>query len=226
MVEWLFSYKKIILSFFLAMLVAMVLIYRLISMWTLKDERDFFRAQTLFTKFQKEDLLPQDASLAMTDFEQLMAIMQKQIDLKALYQGPLAQTLLIAQQGSQASLLMEDIFKRTTLDHLALYHDYAKTSLLVSEKQYEIALMQAQQLQQAIQQANDSNHYLILDLFNLIRVATLHQQLGQFQEELQAWKQLEKPFYSKVLLSLNQTFKMGQSSFQQYIDERKALLTQ
>lgn len=222
-IEWLISHKKSFLWGFLIVLGCLILAYRLVAMRTLNAETDFFHAQKAFTQFQKEGI-SQNPS-ASTDLEELKDIMQRHSELKPKYEGPLAQTLLIAGETNQAQIFADDIFKRTKVDRLQFYQDYSRISLLMGEGRYTEALQQAQQLRLNLDQLSEQENP-ILYVFNLIRLAILYQQTDQIQKELQTWEELlNQPHRIDALLVANQVFKMGQASLNQYIEERKKTLS-
>ncbi len=224
-VEWLICNKKILLWAVTTLLALLILAYRLVAQRTLHVENDFFQAQAAFTKFQQEILSSEESPSAIPSLQQLETLMQHYPELKAKYEGSLAQMLLITGQTSQARTFAEDIFKRTQPDHLQLYQDYSKTSLLISEGQYAEALSQAQQLKQTMEQVGDEATNPNLYLLNLIRLAMLYQQLGHAQKELQVWEQFQnQPQYLEAMMAINQAFKSGQASLNQYIEERKHAL--
>jgi hypothetical protein len=222
-IEWLSANKKILLWGFLALLACLILAYRLVAMRTLNAEADFFQAQTLFTQFQQAAISSPDS--VSSELDQLKAIMERHPELKPKYEGPLAQTLLMMGQDAQAQAFATDIFERTAPDDLSLYQDYSQVSLLISEEHYADALQQTQLLQAALDQLNEKANP-ILYVFNLIRLAMLYQQMGQTQEELQTWEQLQnQPQRLEAVLAANHVLKVGQASLNQYIEERKNALT-
>lgn len=224
-VEWISLHKQTILWIFGALLALIVIAFRFVVMHTENSESDFFRAQTAFAEFQQEAIQPTDQAEATASLEELDAIMKRHPELKPKYEGPLAQTLLISGQATPAAPYAEDIFNRTKPDHLKLYQDYSKASLLIAQGKTGEALAQAQQLKEAIEQdtnkAADSNLYL----FNLIRLAMLHQQLGHKEDELKMWDEIQKfSPQSESLAFTNQAFMIGSATLAQYIDERKKSL--
>lgn len=221
-IEWLSANKKILLWGFLALLACLILTYRLMAMRTLSAETDYFQAQTLFTQFEQASSSSPDS--LPSELDQLKAIMERHPELKPKYEGSLAQTLLIMGQDAQAQAFATDIFERTAPDDLSLYQDYSQVSLLIGEERYADALQQTQLLQAALDQLNEKANP-ILYVFNLIRLAMLYQQMGQAQEELQAWEQLQnQPHRLEAVLAANHVLKVGQASLNQYIEERKNAL--
>lgn len=224
-VEWLINHKTIFIWGFLGLLVLLIAASRFAAMRTLNAENDFFQAQNAFAQFQKESF-SSDNTLAATDLDQLNAIMTRHPEIQPKYQGSLAQTLLIADQIPQAQQFAEDIFKRTKPDYLQLYQDYTKTSLLIAAGNYLSALPQAQQLKSTLDQlGSDANP--ILYVFNLVRLGLLYQQMNQPQEELKVWDEFQKqPARLDAVVAANKALKIGQASLNQYIEQRKKILSQ
>ena len=225
-IEWLSAHKRILLWSLVALFASLIVTTKLLSIKALDAERNFFEAQTAFTQFQQAATTPStENTTAASDFAQLTSIMQSHPELKAKYDGPLAQTLLIEGQAVQAKPLMDDVFKRTSSDHLKFYQDYSQTSLLIGEGQYTGAIQQAQQLKSNLDQLTESD-YPILYVFNLIRLATLYQQTTQSEQELKAWDELQnQPNRLEAVQMASQILQTGQASLDQYIEGRKNALT-
>lgn len=220
--EWLSANKQIFIWIFGALLALLIIAYRLVVNHTENSESDFFRAQTTFTDFQQESISAQNPADATATLEELDAIMKRHPELKPKYEGSLAQTLLITGQVSQAIPFAQDIFNRTQPDHVKLYQDFSKTTLLIGQGEYSEALTQAQQLKQTLDQKGNNLTDSTLYIYNLIRLAMLHQQLGQKDEELKAWEQIQSlPKQSESVVAANQTLTIGNASLNQYIEERK-----
>lgn len=222
-VEWLIARKKIILFAFLALIALLIFAARFATWRTLNAESDYFQAETAFTQYQKIATDKSKNEEAAADLEQLTAIMQRRPELKPKYEGPLAQTLLINGQIPQAENFIKDIFNRTKTDHLQLYQDYTKGSVLIGQGNYRQALENAEQLNAVFDQGMQTSNP-ILYAFNLIRQALLYQQTEQPQEELKAWQKLQQPGNSDALLTANAILRIGQADLVQYIEERISAL--
>ena len=228
-IQWLSSKKKIILWSLIGLFALLILSYRITAQRTLNAESDFFQAQAAFTQFQQASQMDSkdEDKAASSDLEKLVAMMQRYPELKAKYEGSLSQMLLISGQVSQARLFAEDVFKRTQPDHLELYQDYSKTSLLIGEQLYAQALQKAQQLKQGMDQNIAEAANPILYVLNLIRLAALYQKLDQPAEEQQIWELFQdQPQRQEALIAANHAFKAGRVSLNQYIENRKQVLKQ
>jgi tetratricopeptide (TPR) repeat protein len=225
-VEWLSANKQIILWGFLALLLLLIGAYRFISHSNHQAENDYYRAETVFAQFQKETFGGNEESAAAS-LKELEAIIERHPELKAKYEGQLAQDLLIAGKAVQATPLAEEVFKRTLADAIQLYQDYSVATLLISENQYEKALQQTQQLQQHLSQFVNEKSFENLFAYNFLRLAMLHQQLGHSEEELKVWETIESlPINLKNVLesTQGQTFNQGKGSLADYINQRKKAL--
>jgi hypothetical protein len=224
LIEWLSANRQIILWGLLALFAFIILCYRWMASQTLKSETDFFQAQIDFSRFQDKTLKPAEWLSSQDDLQRLDTLMVAHPELQSKYDGLIAQALLIQNQADQSLPYAERSFDRTASDDIDLYHVYSKTSLLIGEGHYQEALAQAEQLKQKLdQQAVTKGNPLYL--FNLIRLAMLHQQLNQTDNERQAWNELQQ--YASTVESLaiiNQVFKEGGASLQSYIEERKHAL--
>lgn len=222
-IEWLSNRKNLLLWALFALITVLILASRLVTWRTQSAEKDFFQAQTAFTQFQENAIT--DNSTAPADLEQLQTLMQQYPELKPKYEGPVAQTLLINGQISQAEVLTRDIFRRTKPDHLQLYQDYTQTSLVMGQGNYGAALKRAQDLKSTLDQLNEGNNP-ILYVLNLMRLALLYQQTNQPQEELKVWEELQnQPQRMEAIMAASQVLNVGQASLNQYIEERRSTLT-
>jgi hypothetical protein len=224
-IEWLSNHKNILIWVFAGLIIALIFATRLITWRTLDAEKDFFQAQTAFTQFEQTAGNATDGTATAADLEQLQVIMQRHPELKPKYEGSLAQTLLITGQVPQAQAYIEDIFKRTEPDHLQLYQNYTQTSVLIGQERYADALQNAKQLKSDLDQIGAGANP-ILYVYNLIRLAMLHQQMGQSEEELKAWEELQNQTQRlEAALEASQAFQVGNASLNQYMEERKSALT-
>lgn len=223
-IEWLSAHRNILLWAIFGLITALVIASQLITWRTLDAEKDFFQAQTAFNQFEQVAGNIADNTAAI-NLERLQTIIQQHPELKPKYEGPVAQTLLITGQVLQAQTYIEDIFKRTQLDHLQLYQNYTKTSVLIGQEQYADALQSAKQLKSDLDYLSAKTNPLLY-AYNLIRLGMLYQQMGQPEEELKAWEELQnQPQRLEAVLEASQVFQVGNVSLNQYIEERKNELT-
>jgi hypothetical protein len=225
LVEWLSANKRYILFGLLALLTLIVISYRFVSTTTLKAERDFFQAQTNFSQFQEKGVKSEEFAASIENLDQLEGIINRHPELHAKYDGLIAQGLILEQKVNKARPFAESAFQRVQKDSVDLYHDYAETSLFISAGNEQEALERTLQLKEKMDQ-HASVFGGTLYLFNLIRLAMLYQQLNYSSEELQAWNEIQNyTANNEALITIHQLFKEGSTSLNQYIDERKKILT-
>lgn len=223
-VEWLSSNKQVVLWGLVGLFAVLLLSYRLLSVQTLNAEHDFFQAQNAFNQLQQ---MPQNQVASSTAFQDLKEIMAKHPELHAKYDGALAQLMLIENNLPEAKAFAQSTFERVRPDQLGLYENYAKTSLLIGEGKYPEALQGAFLLQAQLDKKLDKTSAdQTLYTFNLLRLASLYQQLGHEQEELATWDTLLNWTEGNVqaVLTTYELFKDGRASLGQYIDQRKKTL--
>lgn len=217
-VEWMLANKQTLIYGFFGLILLLILSSRLLNWNMVNAEKDYFQAQALFTQFQNNPL--KESSADNADFQQLLTLMERHSELKPKYDGLLAQTLIINHQPLQAQPLVNDIFKRTGPDHLQLYQNYTQATLLLSQGQYKEGLKLAQQLKGELDQLGLATHPMLYT-YNLIRLALIHQELNQIEEERDAWNLLQnEPQISTAYSTANQMFKLGEASIGQYLSER------
>jgi hypothetical protein len=214
--EWISSYKKYLLYGVAAVFAGLILAYRLLSVSNLNTEGDYFRAQAIFSKFQEDFVDNKD------ELNELETIIRRHPELQAKYDGPIAQTLLIEGDIPKARVFADLTFNRTRPDHLALFEEYAKTSLVIGEGKYSDALQQATQLKTKLESGEANLIQSSLYAFNLVRLALLNQQLGQKDAELESWAAVQAlGENSKAALAAIGIFNVGNASLNQYIMQRK-----
>lgn len=186
-VEWLNAYKRMILWGFLALFILIVAAYRWISVQTLNAESDFFTAQSDFSQFKKKTFEKQNGS---EELNQLEKVLSSRKELHAKYDGLIAQTLLIGGESEKAIPFAQSNFQRIEQDQVDVYLDYARTTLLIEKGQMQEALNNALLLKEKLSQSQELN-LDTLQLFNLLRIAILYQQLNEPSQELISWKALQ-----------------------------------
>lgn len=220
LVEWISTNRKVLLWGLLGLFAALILSYRLISARTLNAETDYFRAEIAFQELQKT---PNNKEKSASYIKELTAIMERRPELHAKYDGALAQYFIIENQPEEAEKFARSTFKRIKPDQLQLFESYANASLLITQGLYQEALQNSLQLQTQLAENSSEISKETLKIYNLLRLAILHQQLGQKEQELAAWEillnQAEKN--TDAFIPIYQLFKTGQTSLGQYIDERK-----
>lgn len=213
-VDWLSKNGKTIAYAVLILLALFMLVYRLSAGSQGKAEKDYFEASNEYVIFQN--------SGNPLSLDKLTAILKRRPELQAQYDGLIAQKLLYEGKTSDAYPYAERSFKRTTDDNLPLYQNFAATSLVISDKKYSEALQQALALKQAVKESPHSSDNFLIGL-NLLRIAMLHEQLGQKQEELKAWDELST-FLTTTGTALVKPIAFGKLTLADYIEHRKKIL--
>ncbi len=152
-----------------------------------RAEGDYVSATAAFTKW--EQVLDQDGD----DFAKLEKLVKKHPELQAHYDASIAQALLAAISPQEATPFIERTLQRTQQPY---YSDYARTSLKISEERYQEALDEALSLKDKMHSDSSfrekSKNHSALFAFNLLRIATLSEQLNHKESELEAWKEIKR----------------------------------
>lgn len=230
-VQWISQNGKQLLYIILGLIAFALLISRFFGSSS-SSTADYLAAESAYTKFTQES----DPKARDTAFEQLNALLKKHPELLPKYEGGLAQTLLLRGDLPSAVTFAQGIMHRTAADHLELFNHYSKTTLLIADNKWETALSQAQDLKAQLEslQKESSDAKIAADeqtlyLFNLIRIAMLHQALKQTHEEIKTWQAFKEvpvsktaPFpvdsalYEQVVSQLGE----GEANLLSYIDTR------
>jgi hypothetical protein len=202
-----------------------------------KAERDYIEAPREFQSFSAND---NNGAL-----DQLNTILSRRPDLRAKYDALIAQQLINRSEIASALPFANSALERVGKDHLPNYVDYAGISLLVAEEKYTEALEKATALKQ--QMLNESAKTRLegkeysfgsaLFAYNLLRIAMLQQQSGQFNEELTAWKEWQSfmkadpsvqqfAIDSRALITIENGINEGNIALKDYIDSRIQQLLQ
>lgn len=241
--EWLETYGKNIGYLLLSFLVLLTLGYLISKGFTTSSEKDYLQAANDFAVITKH-AESKDSPEYQEAFKNLNTMMNKQKELHAVYDGALAQILLNRGEISDAKIYADATLVRTQQNHLEFYTNYAKTSLLISEKKFQEALDQAKLLQtKMFEMLNTTTEKETLktgsELFalNLLRIAVLQQKLGDKTgeyESLQQWLQyaglkngnapLVKNLNTEAFKVLIQQLAIGTISLPDYIANREILL--
>ncbi len=209
LVEWISTYKQYLIWGVAALFAVMILTFRFLSWNSTSTEEDYFRAQNIFTKFQENVADNQD------ELNELEAIMSRHPELQAKYDGAVAQTLLIEGNIPKAKAFANMTFNRTSPDHLSLFVDYSKTSLLIGDGNYHDSLQQAISLKGKLESEGliDTNLYA----FNAIRIAILNKELGLKDDELAAWNVVQNlGEASKSATAVIALYNSGSTSLSEY----------
>lgn len=205
----LFDWKKLLVYIVPAALLAGLLITK-VGTHKGRSEGEYITATHAFVKW--DQILDQEAE----EFASLQKVMKKHPELHAHYDALIGQNLLSTHSPKEAEPYIERTLKRTDQPY---YSDYARTSLLISEAKYEEARQSASLLKQRM--ADDSSFWengkdnSALFAFNLLRIATLSEQLGDLEGEQGAWKELKR--YGGWEKGAEADEKIGHAGFKQLL---------
>jgi hypothetical protein len=210
----------------IALLALFFLIFRYTGSQEAQAIGDYISADSNLTKFRAtpaSEILNPDGP-----FETLTNIIARHPELHQKYDGLIAQILVAKGQPQIADSFANPTFNRIEKDHLPLYLDYAKASLLSSKGLYEEALKSSLTLKEQLSKVKEDSHDETLKAYNLLRIAFLNQQLGHEQDEKLAWKEFDSWVKSasqdlqgkKIWASLQSNFQQGGISLVDYIKIR------
>jgi len=175
-----------------------------------RAETDFVAASHAFLKWEK--ILEKGGE----DFLSLQKLIKKHPELQAYYDAQIGQNFLALRDSEEAGPYVDRTLMRTKQPY---YSDYALTSLKVSGREYVEALREARKLKKKLlkdetfweNRADDSS----LFAFNLMRIATLCEELGDEKGELEAWREIKQ--YGGWLEGAPIDEKIGQAGFKRLL---------
>lgn len=172
-------------------------------------------------------------------FEHLQGILRQSPLLLQKYQALLAQELTKRGEWDQAQPYVTATIEGAVQIQPLLFEEYSQASLLIGQKKYKQALDISKNLNQILSTGfYEQNHseYTLLGAYNLLRIASLEQEVGTPAQELQAWidyknfitknKQYlrENSNSSDIFSPLQNNFLEGNVSLNDYITHREAIL--
>lgn len=222
LIQWFSDNGKIVLFSFFGLIIAFLLIYRLAFGEMIKAETDFFHASQEYQVFSQHATTPADLEASNEALQRLQKIMGRHPELKAKYEGLIAQTLVNREEGQRSQSFGEEAIQRTLSENQPFFTQFSQNTLLIANHNYAQALQQSLELKEQLR----TQSYPLLYGFNLLRIAALQQNLSFKEAELntwQEWKQFVKNDDS-VTKKLVNHFKDGNMSINNYIDARENIL--
>lgn len=198
--DWLAANKRLLVGIGLGGLAFLLLVYRLLSWGSIDAEKNDLTAQRDFHLFQQWPAGQASLEERLDALKGLEKIMERQIGLQQAYQGGLAQTLLLMDLPKEADRLAAPLFQRNQSGPAPFHLAYGKTSLLIAQKEYQTALLEAETLKRQM----DAELVPLDTLYalNLVRIAALQQQLGHLDLEKETWDELKSnPIHRQILLN-------------------------
>ncbi len=174
----------------------------------------------------------------------LQKILKHHPELHAKYDGRIAQKLLLTSQQGLASSFSKATQKRIG-EFSPHYSQFSSCSLLIAEKKFDEALALSQTLKLSLDadhafwetKSEIVKHGAVLYGYNLLRIAFLHQLIGNAAGELAAWKEFsreagwlpsEPPLKNldpDAFTLIGQNFQKNDVSLKDFIQYRESLLT-
>lgn len=208
--QWAAQHRNLLIN--IGTVVLVLLVWGLIKAARTPNVDAFRRAQEAYAAWKAK---PDDEDL----YQLLEKSLAKAPAAKRVLGGEIAQSLLIAGRIDAAEeMAKESIWElRTIAPH---YAEFSEISLLIKRKHYQEALEKSVSLKERLLDKTE------LYCQNLIRIAFLHQQLGNEAGELSAWRDLEQSGRTDLAaLGFSiKAFKALPVHFTSYVEERKNLL--
>ncbi|MBI3508512.1 MAG: hypothetical protein HY069_02595 [Chlamydiia bacterium] len=174
----------------------------------------YLKAEKAFEKWVQA---PEDATL----FKELQVALYQVPQMQSRYDAVIAQTLLDRSKDAKQAIPLA-LKSLSILQEEAPFHaSYARTSLFIEQGSYQEALQKAVLLKGEMEKAPDMKE-CVLYAYNLIRIASLQQKLGNHPGEKAAWEELEPLLVPAHPIIHN--FEQQGVDLTQYIAERKKFL--
>lgn len=233
-VQWITKYGFPALLALLAGIALVFIIFRLITLGNEEAEMEYWNADKEFAQFSNPSTLESDPLAGEDALARLNAILNRQPELHAKYDGLIAQTLIGRNDIGDALPFAKSALNRTETENTPYYTSYAQTTLLIGESHYEDALNLAVLLDKQMREALNQNlpieqrHFGdLLFSFNLLRIGILQEKLGLKDQELHTWQEwkryqqgTEAPTLAKAFQQQNIFLSEGKVTFADYIDYR------
>ncbi len=230
--DWLYEHRK---TLFLSLLTLVVLATTLVQLTGRFGRSGYLEVQRAFTLWISKDA--QDPQL----LKNLERPLSRHPELQAKFGTQIAQRLLSLGEAGKAKLYASAALKRSQELTSPYYSQFSRNTLLISQEKYEDALIEALRMKNAMEgddafwEGRDKmvKSGSVLYAYNLLRIASLQQQLGSKEEELKAWDELvanagwkDKPsnlktYDPEAYALLAQNFTQGDVSLLDFIEQRK-----
>jgi len=213
--EFVHNYGTLMAYGFLGVVTILVIAYQFTRSRESHSFTDYMRADRVYHHFMQADLSEEPEA-----FEQLERLMARYPDLKQKYEGKVAQVLIAKDRPEMARPYIDQMIKRSEQEGFPTFLDYTKTTLLITEGEYDDAYQQALALQPQLQEEDQ------LYAFNLLRLAILERQLGLLKPELEHWEQiLAAADNNDAIKEMLTHVQEGQVSLNTYIQDRVSELS-
>ena len=227
-VDWMHRHLSTITS---SMVILLLAIAWIMYQRNLGSSKDYRAAETIFAQWsgtRNEQLV------------KLQKILKQHPELRAKYDGRIAQKLLLSSEEGLATSFSKAMLKRVGY-FSPYYTQFSYGSLLIGGKKFQEALVHSKILKQTLDQDRDFwktksevfSHGQMLYGYNLLRIAFLEQALDNAQGEIEAWEEFKKqagwstpsmppdPAYELIC----RNFQKNDVSLQTFIQYREEILT-
>lgn len=236
--QWIVNYGSYLMIAAIILIAILLFFYRTSDQYSATAESDYMTAAQNFSRFQKE--VAQGANREVVEgknFKELRQVINRRPELHAKYDGAMAQLLILLGASDLAEEYAQLALARTSADALPDYSDYSQATLLIVQEKPAEALAQAQNLkerllEQTSLQEESRNFGDLLYGYNLLRLALLHQQQGNREEEYAYWNELksyagwsEQNPSAQILApsefnQLMASMREGNATLQSYVEQR------
>lgn len=172
---------------FLFLILSLLLISQFLSKRTLDKEQDLVKATALLKELQEGTKVDETLSSIST-------ILDTHPNLKPLFDGEIAEALIVLNEPLKALPFAERNLKRVESFAPKFSQEYAKTSLLIALQKNEEALKKSYALKESLYKAFEEKSATFqpgLYAFNLIRIAFLERGFQNVENEAKAFSELE-----------------------------------
>lgn len=214
--EFIHQYGSIILYAVLGLAAAIALFFYFTRSSQASSLQDYLKADRVYAQFAGA---PSDE--AETSLDSLLQLMARRPDLKQLYEAKVAQALIGKDQAAAAQIAIDNSLKRLDTDALSPYHNYAETTLLIANGDYEAAYNRTKDLHHLMIESFETPENEALFAFTLLRLATLEQQLGLHSQEQKSWQQiLSYAENDNAVQTMLRHIREGRVTLESYIQSR------
>lgn len=222
--EFLSEYGKKVLYILLFLIAIFIFMYRMSVGSTAGAIQDYLNADSDYLLLKESD--KQEAVSPSGPYEKLFDILKRRPELHGKYDGLIAQAFLAKGDPALALPYAEQSLNRAKQDHLPLYADFSKITLLISTGKYQDAYQSSLELKKQIEEKDKNVSSNVMYMFNLLRIAELEQQVGTPEGELVVLKELLKLSKegSEGMQVLATNFQEGDVSLIDYLNRRIKML--
>lgn len=208
--EWLKENGKKVIWGLAALFVFLFLIFRLYSSAEVKSEKDFIDASQLQTKI----FIPAKAEASL---KELNILVSRHPELKAEYDGLMAQAYLNQGKVAEAAPLIQANLKRVASDSIAPFISSSQLALEISEGKLDTAYPKALALKEELKDSRGPLYY-----FNLVRLGMLQEAMGKTGEEKATWQEFleAEKAGSPGVIAVSTAIEADGASFTTFIQER------